>query len=291
MSPKASIESNINKARRAFFGLGSLGIYHGKQNPLTASEVVQACVLPVCLYGGENWLLTNTLLQTLEAFQAEIGKRILNLPKHFANICPLVFLYWPTMRYRILVQKLSFLTRLIKSNQTTISSQVFHALKDQTPRPLIVQQCKFLEEVYDTNITDSILEGDMTCLKSAKRVLRTADTEYIWLKVSRHTSLRALHRDILWPKLWDMARDQGIQGTRSLAMVLRVLATPTLENFDCPICETTLSRDDIFADHVSSVHLSKSLPDLISLLINGDAHIFLLGSELKRLYSSSRKSK
>ena len=34
LSPKASIEHNINKARGAFFGLGSLGIYHGKQNPL-----------------------------------------------------------------------------------------------------------------------------------------------------------------------------------------------------------------------------------------------------------------
>ena len=68
--PKAFIENNINKARRAFIGLESLGIYHGKQNPLTSSEVVQVCVMPVCLYSSENWLLTSPLLQTLEAFQA-----------------------------------------------------------------------------------------------------------------------------------------------------------------------------------------------------------------------------
>ena len=48
MSPKFSIENNINKARRAFFGLGSLGIFHGKQNPLTSSEVFEVCVLSVC---------------------------------------------------------------------------------------------------------------------------------------------------------------------------------------------------------------------------------------------------
>ena len=113
LSPKASIDNSINKARRAFFGLGSLGVYHGKQNPLTASEPVQVCVMPVCLYGSENWLLTGPLLLTLEAFQAEIGKRILKLPKHFANLCPLVFLDWPTMRYRILIQKLSFINRFV----------------------------------------------------------------------------------------------------------------------------------------------------------------------------------
>ena len=47
LSPQATIQSNINKARGAFFGLGSLGIYHGKQNPLTASEAIQVCVMLV----------------------------------------------------------------------------------------------------------------------------------------------------------------------------------------------------------------------------------------------------
>ena len=56
LSPKVSIENNINKARRAFFAMGSHGIYHGKQNPLTSSEIYNACILPVCLYGCENCL-------------------------------------------------------------------------------------------------------------------------------------------------------------------------------------------------------------------------------------------
>ena len=81
LSPKESIESNIKKAHRAFFALGLLGISHGKQNPLTASEIFEVCVLPVCLYGCENWLLTNSLLQLLENFQAEMGKKVLDLPK------------------------------------------------------------------------------------------------------------------------------------------------------------------------------------------------------------------
>ena len=74
----------------------------------TASEAIQACVMPICLYGSENWLLTGPLLQTLEAFQSKIGKRILKLPSQFAGLCPLVSLDWPTMHYRILTQKLGF---------------------------------------------------------------------------------------------------------------------------------------------------------------------------------------
>lgn len=286
LSPKASIENNINKARRAFFGLGSLGVYHGKVNPLTASEAVQACVMPVCLYGSENWLLTGPMLLTLEAFQAELGKRILKLPKHFANLCPLVFLDWPTMRYRILIQKLSFLYRLIHSCKSTISVKVFNSLKDQAPGPLIVQQCKLLEEVYDTNITESILEGDEISLKSIKKVLRAADSDYVWSKVSQQTSLRVLPRDISWPKLWDIARERGIQGARSLSVIMRVLATPFQENSKCPLCDSELPRDSVFADHISVVHLSRSLPNILSLLTTYDDHLFSVGSELKRLYAA-----
>ena len=290
LSPKAAIENNINKARRAFFGLGSLGIYHGKQNPLTSSEVVQVCVMPVCLYGSENWLLTGPLLHMLEAFQAEIGKRILNLPKHFANLCPLIFLQWPTMRYRILIRKLGFLHRLLNSPQSSIGAKVFHSIKDHDPGPLIVQQCKFLEEVYHINVTESILRGEDTCLKSIKKALRTADSDYIWSKVAQQTSLRALSRDISWLKLWDMARDRGIQGTRSLAMFLRILASPTLDNSKCPFCDSDISGVSTFADHITTEHLSTSLSDLLFLLTNGDDNIFSVGSELKRLYASTRNT-
>ena len=61
LSPKESIEQNIKKAYKAFFALGSLGVYQGKQNPLTSSEVYKVCIVPICLYGSENWLLTNQL--------------------------------------------------------------------------------------------------------------------------------------------------------------------------------------------------------------------------------------
>ena len=192
----------MNKARRAFFGLGSLGIYHGKQNPLTASEVVQVSVMPVCLYGSENWLLTDPLLLTLESLQAEIGKRILNLPKSMPS-------HFSSLAYHILIRKLSFLYQIVNSHQSTINIQVFNSLRHEASGPLIVQQCKFLEEVYDTNVTESILEGDEMCFKS-QETLRVAI-------LTMFGNSLALSSDISWPKLWDMAQQECLRFEISLS--------------------------------------------------------------------------
>ena len=81
LSPKVSIELNIQKARRAYFALGSLGIRHGKQNPLNASEIFEVCVLPACLYGC---LLTEPLLQMRRASRKKWAKKFSASP----NITP-----------------------------------------------------------------------------------------------------------------------------------------------------------------------------------------------------------
>ena len=56
------------------------------------------CVLPVCLYGSECWVLTETMIDTIENFQGDLRKKILNIPKHHSNLISLVALRWPTMR-------------------------------------------------------------------------------------------------------------------------------------------------------------------------------------------------
>ena len=59
----------------------------------------------------KNWMLTNQLVAKLEAFQAELGKRILKLSKFTANEASLFALRWPTMKARILCRKLNFLRK------------------------------------------------------------------------------------------------------------------------------------------------------------------------------------
>ena len=67
---------NISKSRKASFALGKLGAFQGK---------FVTCILPTLLYGCETWILDSSCTTKLERFQNEIGRRILQLPKHFSG--------------------------------------------------------------------------------------------------------------------------------------------------------------------------------------------------------------
>ena len=49
LSARRGVRSNISKARRQFFALGSSGCFLGFSNPLSAGEVVETCVIPTLL--------------------------------------------------------------------------------------------------------------------------------------------------------------------------------------------------------------------------------------------------
>jgi len=68
-----TVEENIKKAWRAFFHYGSIGVFQGDLNPMSCCSVLEMCVMPVLLYGGENWILTDGLMEKLEKFQAELA--------------------------------------------------------------------------------------------------------------------------------------------------------------------------------------------------------------------------
>ena len=67
LSAKHSVIENINKARRAFFALGSLGAFQGDLNPLSSCSIFETCIIPTLLYGSETWLLDSTSLNALES--------------------------------------------------------------------------------------------------------------------------------------------------------------------------------------------------------------------------------
>ena len=288
LSPKQSILLNIKKARKAFFALGSLGVYQGKQSPLTSKEVYEVCIVPICLYGSENWLLTDQLLVPLESFQSELGKRILNLPKYHANQCPLIALRWPSMRLRILKRKIRFLLRLMKPENSSISSKVFCSLRDNDTDPLIVQQCRLLESAYHTNFTQTILtEGDSVDIRSIIKALEKADQDLTWLHAEQKSSLCHLSRAISWMKLWDIARDRGIHGTRCLQVIFKVLTTPIFTDLKCPLCSVYISEQCTYAKHLLQSHSSISVKYLINLLEQESGEIFTVGSKLLELYISN----
>ena len=101
-----AIDDNMRKARRAFFLFGSIGVFHGDLSPLSSVSILETCVILILLYGSENWIMTESLMKSLESFQGELAKRILKWPKHHLNTAAIVALELPTMRCRILLRKL-----------------------------------------------------------------------------------------------------------------------------------------------------------------------------------------
>ena len=150
LSPNTSIEKNISKARKAYFALGSFGIHSNDLSPLIASEIFEVCVLPVCLYGCENWIFAAPLLEPLERFQVEIVKKTLMLPPYHSNLGASAVISWPSMKLRILLRKLRFLIRISSPVNSSISATIFRSLRNQNPGPKIVQQCLFLEQEFGT---------------------------------------------------------------------------------------------------------------------------------------------
>ena len=125
LSASKAIDEAIQRARRAFFAFGAIGAFNGKLNPISSRTIFDVCVIPILLYGSENWILTTPLLDRLEAFQGEIGRRILKLS-------------------RIFIQKLNL---LFKINSEEDSCHIFSKLAAKDPQSLrIIQECRYLED-------------------------------------------------------------------------------------------------------------------------------------------------
>ena len=60
LSATKAINEAIKKARRAFFAYGAMGAFQGKLNPLSGKTIFDTCVVPVLLFGSENWILTDS---------------------------------------------------------------------------------------------------------------------------------------------------------------------------------------------------------------------------------------
>ena len=168
------------------------------------------------LYGAEFWILNISLLKKLESFQAEIGKRILRLPKSTANNVVLLALQWPSIRARVLCIKLAFLLKLMNYTDS-LSSRVFRSLAINDVEALhLVRQCRFLESRFDSNFTTRILSSpaDLSRSRLKKEIVDT-DWSLLLSESSEHHSQQHVYRVAIssqcsWPKVWDFALDYTV---------------------------------------------------------------------------------
>ena len=91
--------------------------------------------------------------------------------------------------------------------------------------------------------------------------------------------------DINWLRLWDVARDYGIQGTRSLESALRTITIPIFgDDFSCHICGHKYSKGHSPVQHVTESHLNCALDHLLELLKNPCEETFTITAALKSFH-------
>lgn len=286
LSAKKAIEEAIVKSRRAFF-MHRSQVFEGNLNPLSGRSLFEVCIVPILLYGCENWQLTPNLIHQLEHFQGEIGRRILKLTRNHSTFSSRIALRWPSVAARILIKKLNYLCRLksIESSES-IASKLYHS-----SNPFILSlshECKFLEEqIGIESHTERVISGDFD---NQRKALNKEITEQDWKitleKASKRRSTKivtAAAYEISWLKVWDMTLDRGARGTARLQSLFKMITWPSIgDSSVCPVCRV---EDIDLIPHLLNEHLqiqeqtiiniltSESLDDIMS--IAKKAHSFL----------------
>ena len=156
LSSSSAIQGCIQKSRRAFFKFSSVFAFQSNLSPLSSSSIYQCCVMPILLYGVENWIFLAGSLQRLESFQQEVAKRILKLPCWYSNTAACVALDIKSMHSVCTVRKVIFLHR-VTTNDESICYRAFSAIVDNVEVLSLVKECRDLEERYRSDFTSQIL--------------------------------------------------------------------------------------------------------------------------------------
>ena len=129
LSSSCAIQDRIKRARKAFFQFGSVYAFQGNLSPISCCSIVETCVIPILLYGIENWVMSPESIRMLECFQGEVAKRILQLPKWYSNTAASVALGWNSLHSVCTIRKLRFLLRVM-TNEESICHRAFSAMVD-----------------------------------------------------------------------------------------------------------------------------------------------------------------
>ena len=137
-----------------------MGAFQGKLNPLSQAKASSTHVVPVLLFGSENWILTDSQLDHLEAFW---GKRTLKRSKSHSTLATRVALKWPSVAARTLTRKLNLLSK-VSSEGESIGCCMYTSLPVADPLSLrLVQECLLLENKLDCHgATNLVLKADKT---------------------------------------------------------------------------------------------------------------------------------
>ena len=196
--------------------------------------IMQRCSCPL-LYGSENWILTDGLLEKLETLQAELVKRVLKLPKHHSNTAAITTFDVPSMKCRVLVRKLGFLRRIKASDQNSLGKSVLFALCGE-----VVRECREIEDHFGTHFTNVIMNGETFSSKEMKKTLVDRDKKIRMKRcVEKAPMIAMIAESPGWARLWDNALDLGWKAVLGLKMLSRAMSHHGRGEHPCHLCDET----------------------------------------------------
>ena len=205
--------------------------------------------------------MDTSTINMLECFQCEIGRRILRLPKQHSKKAVRLALQWPSVSTKILIRKLTFLAKLLSNTEDTVSNRIFSSLAIMDVYNVgIVQQCQMLESELNTYTLAMCLRQPLeatSTVASKKSAILEADFDTLLSCVSNHHPAKfvaSVAQTTSWCKLWDIALDRGVQGTRGLQTLLLERSRRTFANYICRVCGDTLNKDSVWFEHVCQNH-------------------------------------
>ena len=230
------------------------------------------------MYGCENWILTDSLLKKLDSCIGGMAKRVLCWPRHFSNTLALTVLGVSSARVWVLLSKLRFLRKCWMDNAVGVGAVVMNALEDDVESISLIRECRELEDFFGTNYTDMLLRNEMLSMKEVKKNLQNLDRERRLLKCSKKCEMiEKIEKEVSWKLLWEKALDLGLQHTKGLQYLSRLMSHHLKGDKPCPLCtssgeeiqESTLLAH-VLSEHKSVLKINLNLFDLLQRVTTFD---------------------
>ena len=283
LSANKSVDENIKKARRTFFHYGSLGSFQGDLNPLSTGSIIQTCVMPVLLYGCENWVLSDKSITQLQSFLGEMAKRALKWPRHFSNTAALMVMGMESIQCSLLIRKLCFLKRHLCQDADGIESLSMRCLMDDPESTCLIRECRSLEGEFGTDYTDRLLgDADEVSMSELKKEIRRCDRERLSGRCAKKAPLlvEVNKSGGHWVALWDAVLHRGQRHTMGLQYLTRILAHHGHGSKPCPLCEDQLHTGQHLVEHILQLHADAlrlppvlTVDSLLTQIADGDVTI------------------
>ncbi len=243
LSAKPSIQYNVTKARRSFFAYRSMGLFQGDLSPLSGRSMMDTYILPILLYGAENWCLSQSSIQLLDSFLGELSKRLLKLPQWYSNNPASIVAGQRSARALCLTRKLNYLKR-ISANETSVSlsAQTLASLTDDVNSTCLARECRDLERYFGTDFAEAVLLQDTDpCPHShdIKDEIAARDRDLLLTQHEGRADMSIVvevERAFGWPRLWDLTLDNGAKCVEGLRNLVRVITFPSHAMQACPLC-------------------------------------------------------